>query len=203
MNLITISNVNLLLAMRYFTLLHSPYRKRHIPDFEYVLIEIINKDTVRAVATDGHILGAMKIPCEVEQKMEPGRIQIPAQHLEPKLWKNAPYLKIQWDSSSCFIISYDTKYTFNTVSNFIQYEQIIPLTVTNQLAQFDFRYFKLILKIQRELKKAKALDASLGEVYIHYNGNKPSIIDIGAGNVFIMLMPFLYDKVEYTKPEWL
>ena len=155
-----------------------------------VLVEV-KDNTLRLVATDGHVMGIYQQ--ELEEPSEAMRLVIPNEVIA-KLDKKTTNVLIcdqdQWRADNINFAPIDGQYP--------DYMRVLPAKISGEVAQFNPDF------IARFAKVAKALSSKFAVPIIAHNGTSGALVDIGMPLNFVgIMMPIRTDAPMPSVPVWL
>ena len=159
-----------------------------------VLLEVDNK-LIRAVATDGHLLGVYQQSNKNGDEGEPFRVIVPHEVIE-KLNKKALHHTLSKEGD---------KYVIDNVGfsgidgTFPDYMRVFPTgKISGEIAQFNPDF------IARFTKVGKALGMKNPMPTIGHNGTGTALVDIGKPDYFAgLMMPYRAEHSMLFTPAWL
>ena len=166
----------------------------------------LDGDKLFIVATDGHRLLAMQPEFTIERddtdaanRAEFGSVIIPADIVKNlKLDKRVNDCTLTIDAGKGEIEHCGQSVRFGFVDgSFPNWRQVIPSTITGELAQFDASYIGELPKI------VKAFDKRDSKIEIEHNGGSPAFVALDLPMPYVcLLMPFRGSSDPVALPSW-
>lgn len=167
----------------------------------------LDGDKLFIAATDGHRLLAMQPEFTIERddtdaatRADFGSVIIPAdivKNLKPARGDDSCTLTIDGNKGEIEHAGQSVRFGFIDGS-FPNWRQVIPASISGELAQFDARYIGELPKIHA----AFGLKAS--KIQIEHNGDSPAFVALDLPMPYVcLLMPFRGSRAPVALPSWI